>query len=96
MRWSVWAAAGIAAAAMGASAQAASPVAAVAGPIIDVHLHALSASDQGPPPVVICAPYDDMPVADTRWDSATYAAKTFKTPICKHPIWSAKDDDALR
>ena len=95
MRWGVWAAAWIAAA-VGGSVHAASPAGRAAGPIIDVHLHALSANDQGPPPVVICAPYDDMPVADTRWDGATYAAKTFKTPICKHPIWSAKDDDALR
>jgi predicted TIM-barrel fold metal-dependent hydrolase len=47
------------------------------------------------PPVAICAPYDQMPVRDPRWDTQTYAGNTFKKAICAHPIWSSKDDAAL-
>ncbi len=60
--------------------------------IIDMHLHAYPADAQGPPPVAVCAPYDQMPVRDPRWDAQTYAAKTFKQAICAHPVWSPKDD----
>jgi predicted TIM-barrel fold metal-dependent hydrolase len=71
--------------------------AAFSGPIIDMHLHAYPADAQGPPPVVVCAPYDDMPVRDTRWGPDEYAGATFKAPpTCKHPVWSAKTDDDLR
>jgi len=67
-----------------------------AAAIIDMHLHALHADDQGPPPVTVCAPYDAMPERDPRWDAETYAAKTFGAPTCAHPVVSAPDDDALR
>lgn len=74
-----------------ASAGAAAPP-----PIIDMHLHALNAGDQGPPPVAICAPYENFPDRDTRQDGAAYAMAIFKTPPCPRPIWSARDDDDLR
>jgi predicted TIM-barrel fold metal-dependent hydrolase len=65
--------------------------------IIDMHLHALPADAQGPPPVYVCAPYDVMPQRDPRWDPPTYAGKTFKDkPTCAHPVISAKDDADLR
>jgi predicted TIM-barrel fold metal-dependent hydrolase len=63
--------------------------------IIDMHLHAYPADAQGPPPVVVCAPYDQMPVRDPSWDAQTYAGKTFKQAICAHPVWSSKDDATL-
>jgi hypothetical protein len=65
-------------------------------PIIDMHLHALHATDQGPPPVIICAPYDEMPGRDPRWSAERYFAETFKKANCKHPLTSARNDDDLR
>jgi predicted TIM-barrel fold metal-dependent hydrolase len=65
-------------------------------PIIDMHFHAYPADAQGPPPVVICAPYDDMPGRDTRMSAQAFAGATFKAAHCRHPIWSAKTDDELR
>ena len=64
--------------------------------IIDMHLHALAADDQGPPPVVICAPYDTIPIRDVGKGAPPYAVYAFKTAHCVHPIWSAADDAALQ
>ncbi len=75
---------------MAATAGAAPP------PIIDVHLHAFGAGDQGPPPVAICAPYDPFPDRDTRQDGMGYTMTLFKAPPCARPLWSAKDDADLR
>lgn len=33
-------------------------------PIIDVHLHAMKADDQGPPPITFCLPVTDLPLSD--------------------------------
>ena len=65
-------------------------------PIIDMHLHALSAADQGPPPVVICAPYDTIPIRDIKRGATPYAVYALKTVRCAHPIWSSADDAALQ
>jgi predicted TIM-barrel fold metal-dependent hydrolase len=65
-------------------------------PIIDMHLHALAADDQGPPPVVICAPYESMPARAPGTSIEEYAQSFLKTTNCAHPIWSAKDNDTLR
>ena len=65
-------------------------------PIIDMHLHAFAASDQGPPPVVICAPYDTIPGRDPRWNGERYFAETFGKANCRTPLTSAPDDDTLR
>ncbi|HUU33124.1 MAG TPA: hypothetical protein VMW48_03615 [Vicinamibacterales bacterium] len=35
-------------------------------PVIDMHLHALAADSQGPPPVAMCTPMAPFPV----WDPA--------------------------
>ncbi len=66
------------------------------GPIIDMHLHAYPADAQGPPPTVVCAPYDTMPSRDPRRSNDDYAVETFKVAHCRHPIWSARSDDALQ
>ena len=34
-----------------------------ADPIIDMHLHALAADDQGPPPLAMCTPIAPMPTS---------------------------------
>ena len=57
------------------------------GPIIDMHLHAYPADAQGPPPTMVCAPYDDMPIRDPRQSDARYAMDTFKSARCRRPIW---------
>jgi uncharacterized protein len=63
--------------------------------IIDVHMHALAADAQGPPPLAMCTPF----VADSVWDSATpypsvFTVK-FKKPTYADPIWSPTTDDEL-
>jgi len=64
-------------------------------PIIDVHLHALAADDQGPPPLGMCTPIDPLPT----WDPAQPYGATFeailKKPPCKDPVWSPKTDGEL-
>lgn len=64
-------------------------------PIIDMHLHAVAADDQGPPPVGICSPLNRFPT----WDPAQPYGATFTTmlkqPPCKDPVWSPKTDQEL-
>lgn len=73
-----------------------SAAAAQALPIIDMHMHAYPADAQGPPPTVVCAPYQDMPIRDPRASDRQYAAETFKVAHCRRPIWSARTDDEVR
>lgn len=64
-------------------------------PIIDVHLHAGSASAQGPPPVAMCAPGHEW----ASWDPAEPWSVAFlrwlKEPACEAPIWSPMTDQEL-
>lgn len=64
-------------------------------PIIDMHLHALAADAQGPPPLGMCTPISPMPT----WDPAEPYAKTFmalfKNPPCDDPVWSPMTDKEL-
>jgi uncharacterized protein len=61
-------------------------------PIIDMHLHALPADANGPPPLGICAPFPEYPLArfSEEW------GKTFidwqKKPPCRDPVWSPRSD----
>ena len=64
-------------------------------PIIDVHMHALHADDQGPPPLAMCTPIVAMPVWDQRDKYADVFINRLKHPPCKDPVWSAPTDDAL-
>jgi uncharacterized protein len=64
-------------------------------PIIDVHMHALAADAQGPPPLGMCTPFPEY----SAWDPATpygdlFIAK-FKKPACADPIWSPTTDDEV-
>lgn len=65
-------------------------------PILDVHLHALAADDQGPPPLGMCTPIDPFPA----WDpadgpyGATFMAM-FKSPSCDDPVWSPTTDEEV-
>jgi uncharacterized protein len=64
-------------------------------PIIDMHMHALAADEQGPPPLGMCTPFPEY----SAWDPAApygelFMAK-FKKPPCPDPIWSPATDDEL-
>ncbi len=73
----------------------AAPVAA-REPVIDMHLHALSADDQGPPPLSVCTPLDPMPRWDGRgpWEAAL--VDYFRHPPCRDPVTSPMTDDEVR
>lgn len=64
-------------------------------PVIDMHLHALPADSQGPPPLAMCTPIDPMPA----WDPASPYAETFfgvmKEPTCDDPVWSPLTDEEV-
>lgn len=73
-----------------ASAVAAQP------PIIDMHLHASLADDNGPPPLALCVPlFPTIPPAEPPrpWGEVFIAA--MKNPRCANPIWSPTTDDAV-
>lgn len=63
-------------------------------PIIDMHLHAVAANSQGPPPLAACTPIT-YPPHDAReeWPKAFLAV--LKKPSCADPVWSPATDDAL-
>lgn len=64
-------------------------------PIIDVHMHALAADAQGPPPLAMCTPFPEY----AAWDPAAPYRDLFmaklKTPACADPIWSPSTDDEV-
>jgi uncharacterized protein len=65
-------------------------------PVIDMHLHAMSADAQGPPPLALCPGNPEFPVWDQRqsWEE-TFGARLMNPP-CDAPVWSPKTDDELR
>jgi predicted TIM-barrel fold metal-dependent hydrolase len=79
-----------------ASLLAAARPAAAADPIIDMHLHAMAADDQGPPPLAMCTPINPMPVWDQRQPWMAGLMEMFKHPACADPIWSPVTDDEIR
>lgn len=64
-------------------------------PIIDVHMHALQADHQGPPPVAMCTPFPD-PVWDPAVPYGEALMRILKNPQCDDPIWSPTSDAALQ
>ena len=64
-------------------------------PIIDVHLHALPADNNGPPPVFICAPYDYWPAWNPQTGGRGYEGLIDKKPPCATPLRSAETDEEL-
>ena len=61
-------------------------------PIIDMHLHALAADAQGPPPMAMCTPIDAMPGWDPIAPFPQMFIDVFKKPPCANPIWSPTTD----
>ena len=73
-----------------------SPVAAAPPlPVIDMHLHADSATAYGPPPLAMCTPFAEMPVWDQRRPYADIFTERFKKPRCADPVWSPTTDAAV-
>jgi predicted TIM-barrel fold metal-dependent hydrolase len=59
-------------------------------PIIDMHLHAYAADENGPPPLGLCIPrIPSVPPLDPGKEEFRTIAPT---PPCAHPIWSPKTD----
>jgi predicted TIM-barrel fold metal-dependent hydrolase len=61
-------------------------------PIIDMHIHALAANAQGPPPMGMCTPINPMPAWDPIAPYPQTFAGLFKNPPCADPIWSPMTD----
>lgn len=64
-------------------------------PIIDVHMHALAADQQGPPPVAICSPFKQFPAWDPSKSYGEMWLEILKNPPCDNPLWSPKTDSEL-
>ena len=66
-------------------------------PVVDMHLHASAADDNGPPPLGLCVPLLDY--VDLVRDPARPWGEIFmewqKKPPCPDPVWSPRTDDAL-
>lgn len=65
-------------------------------PVIDMHLHALSAADQGPPPLGICTPFANFPAWDQAKPYPAQFLEMLKEPPCEDPVWSPVTDEELR
>lgn len=65
-------------------------------PVIDMHLHALAADAQGPPPVAVCPGMPGLPPWDGRVPWAEQFLGWMKRPPCAEPVWSPATDEDLR
>lgn len=61
-------------------------------PIIDMHMHALPADEQGPPPLAMCTPFPDYGAWDPRTPYGDLFLEKFKKPACADPVWSPLTD----
>lgn len=80
---------GIAAAARTPPAESTPP------PILDMHLHALAADAQGPPPMAMCAPFYPFPPWDPARPYGEVFMRRFKQPPCADPVWSPEKDEEI-
>jgi predicted TIM-barrel fold metal-dependent hydrolase len=66
-------------------------------PIFDMHLHALAADSQGPPPLAMCTPIEPMPTWDqSRPFAATFMAVLKEHPPCDDPVWSPMTEEEIQ
>lgn len=63
-------------------------------PIIDVHMHALAADSQGPPPLGMCTPVE-FPAWDPAAPYGDLLIGMLTKPACADPIWSPTTDEEL-
>ena len=64
-------------------------------PIIDVHLHASTANNQGPPPLAMCTPIEPMLGWTQLRPFPEEFLEVFKKPRCADPVWSPMTDAEL-
>lgn len=66
-------------------------------PVIDMHLHALHANDQGPAPLSIGAPFQHLGIHDPKDDFRAVFMRALKTKMWAHRyITSPSTDDSLK
>jgi len=63
-------------------------------PIIDMHLHANRADDNGPPPTYLCPGFENS-AYDPRQPWADAFMAVMKKPVCANPIVGAETDEML-
>jgi uncharacterized protein len=63
-------------------------------PIIDMHLHALPADAQGPPPLAMCTPMP-VPAVTTGREVAEAFMTMMKNPPCNDPVWSPETTEEI-
>jgi hypothetical protein len=61
-----------------------------------MHMHALAADEQGPPPLAMCTPFQGFDAWDQRKPYRDQFLARVKHPSCADPIWSPKTDDEVR
>lgn len=76
--------------AMSSMAKAQSPA-----PVIDMHFHALTASDMGPAPQAMCIAYPEWPAWDPKTGPMAIADAVAGHPACEHPVISPTTDAEL-
>ena len=65
-------------------------------PILDVHLHASAADENGPPPRGLCVPVlTQVPALDPSRTWREVWTASLKNPPCPDPIWSAMTDEEV-
>jgi predicted TIM-barrel fold metal-dependent hydrolase len=64
-------------------------------PVIDMHLHASAANNQGPPPLGMCTPVEPMPGWTQLRPFAEEFLERFRKPPCADPVWSPMTDAEL-
>lgn len=64
-------------------------------PILDMHLHAVAADAQGPPPLGMCTPIQPFPAWDPMKSYGDTFIAMFKTPPCSDPVWSPMTDEEV-
>jgi len=64
-------------------------------PVIDMHLHAMAADGQGPPPLGFCSPPAAFPTATPPKPYGAAFMEFFKNPPCADPMWSPESDEDL-
>lgn len=64
-------------------------------PIIDMHMHALAADEQGPPPLGMCTPFPEYTAWDPKTSFPDQFLSRFKKPQCQDPVWSPMTDDEV-
>jgi uncharacterized protein len=64
-------------------------------PIIDIHLHALPADANGPPPLGFCLPFEGFPPFDPKGSWPQTFTEFFKSPQCANPVWSPETEREL-